>query len=259
MDENESLMSFSIGVEFDRAIDWRKRLGLEIPFLRAWLRSWNAKQVADLACGSGRHCLALADQGFTMTGVDEDPSMLALAEALLAERRSRSGSNQDCRFLRGDLRRLELPRQDAILCLGNSLSLLEGPDEVQSVLQGFHDTLRTRAGVILHVLNYRRFAQPGRAFFPLKTDLEDGLPRRHYLKMIQCQETTAQVHLVLIEEESGTWVRRVKSERLALLEPQTLQEMLRRAGFREIQIYGSLRGEHYDEDSPDVVVCARRG
>ena len=254
-------MAFSIGVEFDHAIDWSKRLDQEIPFLRAWLKSWNARLVVDMACGSGRHCVALAAQGFRMTGVDSDLLMLAaasrhaLVQGLSVDPEAAAGSAV---FLSGDLRRTPtLERQDAVLCLGNSLCLLADRDEVLQALRSFHALLPTKGGIILHLLNYTRFQDPAHAFFPLKTDLENGRPRRHYLKMIEHKGGEAIVHLVLIEEEAGQWSRRVKSDRLLILEATDLQELVLRAGFGEVQIYGSLKGELFHQESHDVVLCAR--
>lgn len=254
-------MAFSIGVEFDHAIDWGKRLDQEIPFLRAWLKSWNARLVVDMACGSGRHCAALAAQGFRMTGMDSDPQMLAAAARIASAQglpvfpEAGSGS---AAFLVGDLRQTpDLDRQDAVLCLGNSLSLLADKDEVFQALLSFHALLPVRGGIILHLLNYARFRDPSHAFFPLKTDLENGRARRHYLKMIEHRGGEAIVHLVLIEEEAGRWSRRVKSDRLLVLEAADLQDLVLRAGFGEVQIYGSLKGELFHQASHDVVLCAR--
>ncbi len=250
-------MGFNIGTDFDRAIQWDLRLERELPFLRAWLRSWNARQVLDLGCGTGRHCLALAQAGFEMTGMDSNPEMLRVAEELIAEHPAQAGR---CHFVAGDLRRpLGLPAQDAALCLGNSLCLLHDLDEVSQALSAMRDSLRPRGGLILHVLNYWKFRDPARAFFPLKTDVEDGLARRHFLKMIELHEAHALVHLIRIEQDpAGSWTRQVRSDRLLRLDASRLRTLLLSCGFREIQAYGSLQGETFLADSHDLVLCCRR-
>jgi|GEM_PF-511554 len=247
-------MTFTIGTTFDRATQWDKRLGQEIPFLRAWLRSWNARHVLDLACGSGRHSVALAHHGFTMTGVDASRAMLEDARQLaLVE-------SATCHFLSGDMRTPPpLTPQNAVLCLGNSLCLLPHREAVRDSLHAMHALLAPGGGLILHILNYARFALPEHAFFPLKTDLHDGLPQRHFLKMIDVKGDVAWVHLACIEEDApGQWSRSVKSDRLTVLSaPQLLQEVTG-AGFGEVQVYGSMLGGVYHALSHDVVLCARK-
>lgn len=250
-------MGFTIGTDFDRAIPWAARLDKELPFLRAWLRSWNARQVLDAGCGTGRHSLALAGCGFHVTGVDNDPAMLREAGRLLAEAGILDGS---CRFREGDLR-LPAPEapHDAALCVGNSLCLLGDLDEVRRSLAALRDSLAPRGGLLLHVLNYLRFRDPARSFFPLKTDMEDGRAVRHFQKMIQLDGERAWVHMIRIEEEeAGRWTRQVRSDRLLVLDAPRLRSLLLQAGFGEIQAFGSLQGSAYQADSHDLVLCARR-
>lgn len=250
-------MGFTIGTDFDRAIPWAARLDKELPFLRAWLRSWNARQVLDAGCGTGRHSLALAQCGFHVTGTDIDATMLREAERLRAEADAMAGS---CRFREGDLRHPapDAP-YDAALCVGNSLCLLADLDEVRQALAALRDSLAPRGGLLLHVLNYLRFRDPAASFFPLKTDMAEGRAVRHFQKMIQLDGERAWVHMIRIEEgEDGRWTRQVRSDRLLVLDASRLRSLLLQAGFGEIQVYGSLQGSAYQADSHDLVLCARR-
>ena len=45
----------------------------------------NIREVLDLACGTGRHALRLARDGYSVTGVDNDEGMLAVATEKAAE------------------------------------------------------------------------------------------------------------------------------------------------------------------------------
>jgi tellurite methyltransferase len=57
-----------------------------------------AGPVLDLACGSGRAMVWLAELGYRVTGIDWQPEALELGRRLAADRQV------DCRFLAGDLR-----------------------------------------------------------------------------------------------------------------------------------------------------------
>lgn len=58
-----------------------------------------AGPVLDLACGSGRACVWLAERGYRVTGVDHQPEALELGRRLAADR------GVACRYLQADLRR----------------------------------------------------------------------------------------------------------------------------------------------------------
>ncbi len=59
-----------------------------------------AGPVLDLACGSGRACVWLAERGYRVTGVDHEPEALELGGRLAASR------DVACRFVQADLRRM---------------------------------------------------------------------------------------------------------------------------------------------------------
>ncbi len=246
-------MSFAISTEFDRATNWNKRLALELPFIRAWLRSWNARKVTDLACGSGRHLAALADDGMELTGVDCSRDLLDLA---------RDAAPAGCTFLEGNMVETAGPaEQEAMLCLGNSISLLKDRAEVRQSLEAMHDALVYRGGLMIHLLNYDRFRNPDNCFFPLKTDLDaDGRPSRHFLKSVMVCGDKARVHIAsMAPDEAGIWRRESRWDDLLALSACELNHMLADCGFAERQIFGGFNGDHYTAaTSHDLVICARR-
>ena len=65
--------------------DWPSRLSFEMPFIRRTLEQAHARTVLDEACGSGHHAIALACEGYTVSGADLSAKMIAQAR-LNAER-----------------------------------------------------------------------------------------------------------------------------------------------------------------------------
>jgi cyclopropane fatty-acyl-phospholipid synthase-like methyltransferase len=80
-------------------------------------------RILDIPCGAGRHALALAAEGYQVTGVDISEDAIHRATAAARERRL------PATFLRSDMRRFEVDRPfDGILCLGNSVSYFDTAD-----------------------------------------------------------------------------------------------------------------------------------
>src|SRR5579862_7856067 len=93
----------------------------EIAFLTRQLPLPAYAQVLDLCCGWGRHSLALAECGYTITGVDRDPEAIAVA------RRRAQASGVAVMLLTQDMRQIgELPESyHAIINMWQSLSYFD--------------------------------------------------------------------------------------------------------------------------------------
>jgi 2-polyprenyl-3-methyl-5-hydroxy-6-metoxy-1,4-benzoquinol methylase len=59
---------------YDYFVNWKSRLAYELPFLVKEISSLGRNphelKVLDAACGTGRHAIALANEGFQMSGAD---------------------------------------------------------------------------------------------------------------------------------------------------------------------------------------------
>jgi SAM-dependent methyltransferase len=97
----------------------------------------------DLACGTGNSFVPLLRRGFSVTGCDASPAMLAEA-AIKAP---------GIRLLRADLRRLPaLGRFDLVTCVDDSLNYLLDGDELLAAFHGMAANLDPR-GVAVFDLN----------------------------------------------------------------------------------------------------------
>jgi SAM-dependent methyltransferase len=97
----------------------------EVDFLSEALGLAPGQEVLDVGCGPGRHALALAARGLSVTGIDGSPEFVTLARAAAAER------GLSARFVTGDVRDLAYDACfDAVLCLcQGGFGLLGGRDE----------------------------------------------------------------------------------------------------------------------------------
>lgn len=81
----------------------------------------HARSILELGCGTGRHALALARQGFSSTGIDLSPQMVERANARLSDARLPSGSRVS--FSVGDARTVRFDHTfDAVASLFHVMS-----------------------------------------------------------------------------------------------------------------------------------------
>ena len=75
----------SLSLVYDQSINWDARLRRELPFFLDALSESGGSRVLDMACGSGRHSVALALEGADVVGFDNSTGMIQAAKELAAE------------------------------------------------------------------------------------------------------------------------------------------------------------------------------
>lgn len=97
-------------------------------------------RVLDLACGTGVITTELSKLGFSVTGLDLSPDMLAQAKQRAAL------NNQNINFVQADLREFRLGQQfEAAICTHDSLDHLFEDEELDSAFERISEALADRA------------------------------------------------------------------------------------------------------------------
>ncbi|MDF1514149.1 MAG: class I SAM-dependent methyltransferase, partial [Anaerolineae bacterium] len=115
-----------------------------------------APDLLDIACGTGRHALEMAQRGYAVTGIDISEAMLSAAG-----KHSRD-AGLDSVFQLCDMR--ELPyhlEYDFAYSLFNTMGLLVENDEVNDFLAGVHDALRPGGLFLFQVGNLWSYIAEG--------------------------------------------------------------------------------------------------
>jgi SAM-dependent methyltransferase len=105
-------------------------------------------QVLDLACGWGRHSVALARAGCRVTGLDWSGTLLERAQ------RRAAAAGVEVEWVRADMR--EIPwreRFDLVACLYSSLGFFLSDAEDLRVLRGVRDALRPGGALVLETMH----------------------------------------------------------------------------------------------------------
>jgi SAM-dependent methyltransferase len=99
----------------------------------------SGRQILDLGCGTGSHCVRLAQMGYSVVGVDRSEAMLARARAGIAQ----LNGHPDADLHLGDIRSIALGRQfDCALLMFSVLGYQLEDCDVQATLETVHRHLR---------------------------------------------------------------------------------------------------------------------
>ncbi len=112
--------------------------------------------VLDLACGTGRHSSPLAQEGYSVVGLDVSKTLLKIAKQ----------NSSQVQLVRADMR--HLPFKDktftAALSLDNSFGYLPTEEADKESLKELHKTLRPDALLVLDVFNREQLTQKYKKF-----------------------------------------------------------------------------------------------
>ena len=140
-----------ISLAYDNTIDWDSRLKREMPFILSFIESVENPRVLDLACGSGRHSIALASYGAEVVGVDYSKNMIQAAEKHAAD------ADVSPKFIVGDMASIKTTVEgtfDQAICLGNSLALVNDLDSLKQIMKDIFNLLKDGGSFIAQVLNF---------------------------------------------------------------------------------------------------------
>jgi SAM-dependent methyltransferase len=204
-------------------------------------------RVLDLCCGPGRHTIALAREGYAVTGLDLSGYLLGKARARQAE------AGVDVEWVQEDMREFVRPGEyDLVLNLFTSFGYFALPSDNMQTLRNMVESTSENGCVVIDTLG--------------KEALAERLP-------LNRQPTEEQGGSLLIQrmEVVDDWCR-VKSEWLlvqrekvqrfhfehALYSGHELRELMNWAGMSDVRLYGGLDGRPYGPGATRLVAVGRR-
>ena len=203
--------------------------------------------ILDLGCGTGRHSVALAQQGLKVTGLD-------LSETLLNQGRSSAeAAGVEVNWLERDMRDLEdLGPFDACASLYTAFGFF-GDDEDQEVLYQVAAALAPGGRFLLDLTNFLGYL----CDLPREVWTENDRAVLRERNEYEAHSGGLVTHRACFFKEGGrldlppSWVR-------AYL-PHEVLRMLRRAGLRADKILGALADAPFAwESSPNqVYICCK--
>jgi SAM-dependent methyltransferase len=206
-------------------------------------------RVLELACGSGRLTIPIAQSGIEIIGADLSASMLNTARA----KALRAGV--DVPFLEADMRTFNLPGKfSAILIPGNSVLHLLTPEDLIQCFRNVRRHLAPNGRLIFDISKWdlAMLARDPAQRFPVMTVNEVTIEEN------ATYDAAEQVrHLIWYLSKPGAADFRVIEYSLRVIFPQELLLLLDAAGFRVDARYGEFTREPFTSSSPrQVCICS---
>lgn len=236
-----------------------KETSRELRFLEFALRkkaSRLVKRVLDIACGGGRHIVALAQKGYDCTGLDYTAERVEMAKSRAAR------SKVSLELKRGDATKLSYQNMfDAVQAL-NILFLLPSDEEVEKCIAGVYRALRPGGIFVCNIFN--AFGPEARKL----TDHESLVSERHgrgiHFTRIEKVEnydsvlSRGWIHSTdLIEAPDGHHVFRDK-EYLRYFTYWDIAHYLKNAGFKSLSHYTDWNTKAVRKATADQLVFVAR-
>lgn len=212
----------------------------------------------EVGCGTGRLTVPLAAAGFHLTGLEAAGAMLERARA----RAEAAGVADRIRWVQGDAVRgvPDGPYPMAFIPL-NTFLHFDSLEAQQAVLRHLHRALEPGGFLLLDCLN------PDAAFLAehgqvvLRGWQEEGSSLLLWFEARRVDAAAQRLELVILVEilnPDGTWRRWAFPSSMRFVWPGELRLLLEGCGFTVEAMFGSYDLSPYREDSPQMLVVARR-
>jgi ubiquinone/menaquinone biosynthesis C-methylase UbiE len=194
-------------------------------------------RVLDVACGAGRHALALQAAGLRCTGVDLSATLLRVAQRVT-----------DAPLVQADMRYLPIrpASMDLTVNLFTSFGYFEHDEEHAAALREMVSTVRPRGWFAIDFLN--------------PSVVRSQLVPREVIRVVQGEvevgrEVSADGRYVCKTIRTPSQRRFV--ERVRLFEPQEMDAMLAAAGIAVRARYGDYEGAPLESGSPRSILVGQ--
>ncbi len=203
-------------------------------------------RVLDLACGPGRHAVALARRGFEVTGLDRSPYLLQRARKLAAE------ESVDVEWVEDDMRLFRRPAAwDLAVSMFTSFGFFETEEENETVLRNLHASLGPGGVLVMDLMGKEILARgyqetvsqevPGAGLLVQRHRISDGWSRVSNEWLVVEDDRVKRFHF-----------------RLWVYSGAELKALLHTVGFGRVSLYGDLSGEPYGATARRLVAVARK-
>jgi len=236
--------------KYDRLVSWENRFKRESGFYQKLFSENKVRTVLDCACGTGQHVIMFNQMGYEAKGSDLSPAMLRKAKT----NSKAHGVNPE--FIISDFRDLTRnfdEKFDAIICVGNSLPHLLSDKDLTKALREMYRLLNNSGILVLQQRNYDRLVKLQIRFFPVSM-------REDEVFFYVLDYSPKKIVFNVVDLETKAKAFKVYSTEYNPLRKDNLIKLLRKVGFRGMNLYEDFQFKKYDTDeSDDLIVVCKKG
>lgn len=226
----------------------------DIPF---WIKQAQmcGSPILELACGTGRITIPIANKKYEVTGLD-------LSETMLVEARKKALKEKvDVEWIRADCRDFHLNKLFGLIIFPfNSMSHLHTLDDIESCLLCVHKHLKDDGRFIIDIFNpYLSFlTRDAIKRHPLATyEDPDGKGLVEIAESNQYDDS-AQINKILMYYKIGDLEERVDELNMRIFFPQEIDAILKYNEFTIENKFGDFKENPFGQGSPKQIIVSRK-
>lgn len=204
-------------------------------------------KILDLACGTGTYSIALAQKGHRVEGIDLDEDMIAA---------SKSKGGLFANFVVGDMTKLQeyfhKEKYDLIFCIGNSIVHLKNKEKIEQCIIDIYNTLNYDGSIIIQTVNYDRILKKEVKALPTIDRSDKGVKFVRNYNLREDGKIDFETELTIKKEDKVDSYQ--NSVPLIPLQSSELIEMLKKAGFKNIELFGGFDEKDFSDETFATII-----
>jgi SAM-dependent methyltransferase len=236
---------------YDLMFPWPERLREEGDFWAELFARHGVRSVLDCACGTGMHLIRFAELGLAAYGSDLSPGMVETAMANAV--RAGVFANVRVASFTELTRRFDVDeRFDAVICVGNSLTLAPADADVALAVREMRAMLNPGGICVLNIFNWDKLAREGLRIMPAARASRDGREVT-FLRVFHYKGEVIDLHIVVMTGTGG-----VETQVLTALQRPVgfdqLTRFVKEAGFTGWEAYNGYDLTPFDPETSDKLI-----
>jgi len=228
---------------------------MQVNFLVKLFKKHKARKILDIACGTGRHAIALAGKGFSVTGVDASHAMINQAR--------KNASMLDCqiKFKIQDIRKLSLKEKfDAAFIMYGSLAYVKTNKDAINALRSVARCLKKNGLIIIEDDNPWQYIVTGQLKKKTTEEIKNGKKRLviKHVNRLSAHNNYMDVKASYNFYEGKNKIFTAKDKGYASLRILTQNDMellLKLSGFRPVKFYSSFNGKAFSKKTHKKLIA----
>jgi 2-polyprenyl-3-methyl-5-hydroxy-6-metoxy-1,4-benzoquinol methylase len=222
----------------------------QVAFVRQSFNETQQLELLDIGCGIGELSFELSRHFKKVDAIDLDKSMIQRADQDFGTKAGNLNFNV--------LNMLEIERtfgpnsMDAIVCFGNTLVHLDGPEQLLNFFKQSRAVLKNHGKLLLQIINYDRIIDQDIKTLPTIENDEIKFVRNYRLHPDQ---KILDFETILTIKKTGKTLE--NTIQLYPVRKHEIIELVKKSGFNEIALYGNFKREPFSDNSIPMVMEAK--